>query len=55
MLPNGEFNVNSRYAAQDLRADTRQIPYLRHCHRNNRLDAGGDAHRVHWRHSARCP
>lgn len=55
MLPNGEVNVNSRYAAQDLRRDTRQTPNLRHCHRSNRLDAGVDAHRAHWRHTARCP
>ena len=44
MLPNGEFNVNSRYAWQDLRSGTRKIPNLRHCHCNNRLDAGADAH-----------
>ena len=51
MLSNDEFNVNSRYAAQDLRADTRQIPNLRHCHRNNRLDADADALRMHRSHS----
>ena len=54
MLPNDEFNVNSRYARQDLRSDTRKIPNLRHCHSNNRLDAGADAHRVHCCHSTRC-
>ena len=46
MLPNDEFNVNSCYARQDLRRDTRKVHYLRHFHRNNRLDADPDAHRV---------
>jgi hypothetical protein len=56
MLPNDEFNVNSRYAWQDLRSGTRKIPNLRHCHSNNRLDAYADAHRVNslTRLDARC-
>ena len=54
MLPNDEFNVNSCYARQDLRRDTRKVHYLRHFHRNNRLYAGPDAHRVYCCHSSRC-
>jgi len=45
MLPNGEFNVNSRYAAQCPHRDTPQILNPSQSRRNTRLNADVDAHR----------
>ena len=46
MLPNGEFNGNSRYAQQSLQRETPRIPNLPHCRPTNSRDAGVGAHRA---------
>jgi len=46
MLPNGEINVNSRYAQQSLQRDAPRIPPPSHCRPINSRDAGVDVHRA---------